>query len=119
MELYLSYSIHSQISAKGDIWETKKRYRSNPSTTLYIQRCRGSGREFEFGSHTYVYQNFTPTLASAGGEVKSGSVTLSDGAQMDSLAAGEWAHLIFKQDQHASNIPIHVIAVMIEEQDGA
>lgn len=49
-------------------------------------------------SHSYSYQSVTATIPNATDKTKTANITMTSGAQMDSLAAGERAILRIKRD---------------------
>lgn len=68
-------------------------------------------------SHSYSYQTVTETIPNATDKSKTASITMTHGAQMDSLAAGERAVLRIKRiatdgsDDCTGNVRLHSIQV--------
>lgn len=68
------------------------------------------------GSHTYDYNSVTATTASATGEVDYAAITFTDGADMDSWAAGELAMVRIKRtasdggDTMTGDAELHALA---------
>ena len=67
-----------------------------------VRRVNDDGEDLDTTAHTYVYNVVDATVAGTVGEVDYTTITFTDGADMDSLAAGEMFILRIQRDADAT-----------------
>jgi hypothetical protein len=71
---------------------------SGPTWELAFRRINDDAEDLDTTAHTYVYNTVAAGVPSVVGEVGYDDVTFTDGADMDSLAAGELFNLRVRRD---------------------
>jgi hypothetical protein len=70
---------------------------------IAVRRFADDAEDLDTTSQTYDFNGVGATAPSAAGEIVYDNVTFTNGADMDSWAAGEWAILRVKRDADGTN----------------
>lgn len=70
---------------------------------IAIRRFADDAEDLDTTAQTYDYNGVGATAPSAAGEIVYDNITFTNGADMDSWAAGEWAVLRVKRDADGTN----------------
>lgn len=70
----------------------------NVQIGIAIRRLNDDAEDMDTTAHTYEFNEATVAVASVAGEPKYGTITFTDGADMDSWAAGEFGIVRFRRE---------------------